>query len=73
MHSTLSCVLFNIDFFQQVISSFRGIQAFSEVKKDIEANFKQMKQSLVVEEGSRHEPQLAAHYINWLVKIQMGI
>lgn len=50
---------------QQVISSFRGIQAFSEIKKDIEANFKQMKQCLVVEEGSRHEPQLAAQYINW--------
>uniref|UniRef100_A0A3Q0SSA2 Si:ch211-218d20.15 n=1 Tax=Amphilophus citrinellus TaxID=61819 RepID=A0A3Q0SSA2_AMPCI len=50
----------------QVLSSFRGIQVFSEIKKDIEANFKQMKQSLVVEEGSRHEPQLAAHYINIL-------
>uniref|UniRef100_A0A3B4FZ34 Uncharacterized LOC102197480 n=2 Tax=Haplochromini TaxID=319058 RepID=A0A3B4FZ34_9CICH len=50
----------------QVLSSFRGIQVFSEIKKDIEANFKQMKQSLVVEEGSRHEPQLAVHYINIL-------
>uniref|UniRef100_A0A3P8RWN2 Si:ch211-218d20.15 n=1 Tax=Amphiprion percula TaxID=161767 RepID=A0A3P8RWN2_AMPPE len=50
----------------QVISSFRGIQVFSEIKRDIEANFKQMKQSLVAEEGSRHEPQLAAHYINIL-------
>uniref|UniRef100_A0A3Q4FYH8 Si:ch211-218d20.15 n=1 Tax=Neolamprologus brichardi TaxID=32507 RepID=A0A3Q4FYH8_NEOBR len=50
----------------QVLSSFRGIQVFSEIKKDIETNFKQMKQSLVVEEGSRHEPQLAVHYINIL-------
>lgn len=58
-------------FLQQVISSFRGIQAFSEIKKDIEANFKQMKQCLVVEEGSRHEPQLAAQYINWWVQVQM--
>lgn len=56
---------FNLAVLQQVISSFRGIQAFSEIKKDIEANFKQMKQCLAVEEGSRHEPQLAAHYINW--------
>ncbi|KAM3862292.1 cohesin subunit SA-2 [Diretmus argenteus] len=48
----------------QVISSFRGIQALSEIKKDIEAKFKQMKQSLVAEEGSRQEPQLAAHYIS---------
>lgn len=52
-------------FLQQVICSFRGIQALSEIKKDIEANFKQMKQCLVVDEGCRHEPQLAAHYINW--------
>uniref|UniRef100_A0A3Q1EG76 Si:ch211-218d20.15 n=1 Tax=Acanthochromis polyacanthus TaxID=80966 RepID=A0A3Q1EG76_9TELE len=50
----------------QVVSSFRGIQVFSEIKRNIEANFKQMKQSLVAEEGSRHEPQLAAHYINIL-------
>lgn len=35
------------------------------MKKDIEANFKQLKQSLVAEEGSRHEPQLAANYIDW--------
>ncbi|KAM8857043.1 uncharacterized protein ACB058_008836 [Synchiropus picturatus] len=53
----------------QVLSSFRGIQVFSEIKKDIESNFKQMKQSLVAEEGSRHEPQLSAHYINWVLKI----
>lgn len=50
---------------QQVICSFRGIQALSDIKQNIEANFKQMKQCLVADEGSRHEPQLAAHYINW--------
>lgn len=55
----------NLLFSQQVISSFRGIQVFCEIKKTIEANFKQMKQSLVQDEGSRHEPQLAAHYMNW--------
>ncbi|CAJ1079795.1 uncharacterized protein si:ch211-218d20.15 isoform X1 [Xyrichtys novacula] len=57
----------------QVVSSFRGIQAFSDIKKDIEANFKQMKQCLVAEEGSRHEPQLAAHYINWILEITQSI
>ncbi|XP_023144640.1 uncharacterized protein si:ch211-218d20.15 [Amphiprion ocellaris] len=57
----------------QVISSFRGIQVFSEIKRDIEANFKQMKQSLVAEEGSRHEPQLAAHYINWILEITQSL
>ncbi|KAF7658509.1 hypothetical protein LDENG_00011450 [Lucifuga dentata] len=53
----------------QVISSLRGIQVFSEIKKEIEANFKHMKQSLVTEEGYRHEPQLAAQYINWILEI----
>lgn len=52
-------------FLQQVVCSFRGIKALSDIKRDIEANFKQMKQCLAVDEGSRHEPQLAAHYINW--------
>lgn len=54
---------------QQVICSFRGIQALSDIKQNIEANFKQMKQCLVADEGSRHEPQLAAHYINWWVTL----
>ncbi|XP_019715796.1 uncharacterized protein LOC109510129 [Hippocampus comes] len=53
----------------QVVSSFQSVDIFSETKKDIEANFKQMKESLVVEEGSRHEPQLAAHYIHWILDI----
>ncbi|XP_068185363.1 uncharacterized protein si:ch211-218d20.15 [Antennarius striatus] len=57
----------------QVISSFRGMQAFSEIKNNIEANFKQMKQCLAVEEGSRHEPLLAAHYINWVLKITQSL
>ncbi|KAG7220954.1 hypothetical protein INR49_010203 [Caranx melampygus] len=57
----------------QVISSFRGIQVFSEIKKDIEANFKQMKQSLVIDEGSRHEPQLATQYINWILEITRSL
>ncbi|XP_051814975.1 uncharacterized protein si:ch211-218d20.15 isoform X1 [Acanthochromis polyacanthus] len=57
----------------QVVSSFRGIQVFSEIKRNIEANFKQMKQSLVAEEGSRHEPQLAAHYINWILEITQSL
>ncbi|XP_063355523.1 uncharacterized protein si:ch211-218d20.15 isoform X2 [Pelmatolapia mariae] len=73
-YSTKNCfVLFNVSVLQQVLSSFRGIQVFSEIKKDIEANFKQMKQSLVVEEGSRHEPQLAVHYINWILEITQSL
>uniref|UniRef100_A0A3P9MBP9 Si:ch211-218d20.15 n=1 Tax=Oryzias latipes TaxID=8090 RepID=A0A3P9MBP9_ORYLA len=50
----------------QILSSFRGIPIFVDMKKKIEANFKQMKQSLVAEDGCRHDPQLAAHYINIL-------
>ncbi|XP_047226835.1 uncharacterized protein si:ch211-218d20.15 isoform X1 [Girardinichthys multiradiatus] len=56
-----------------VISSFRGIQVFSEIKKSIETNFKQMKQSLVVEEGCRHEPQLTAHYISWILETTQSL
>uniref|UniRef100_A0A3B5L819 Uncharacterized protein n=1 Tax=Xiphophorus couchianus TaxID=32473 RepID=A0A3B5L819_9TELE len=56
----------------QVISSFRGIQVFSKIKKDIETNFKQMKQSLMAEEGCRHEPQLTAHYIS-ILEITKGL
>ncbi|TNN29452.1 hypothetical protein EYF80_060399 [Liparis tanakae] len=57
----------------QVVSSFRGIQAFSEMKKDIEANFKQVKRSLAAEEGARHEPQLAAHYVTWILELTEGL
>lgn len=57
----------------QVISSFRGIKAFSEIKKEIEANFKQLKQALVTEEGSRHEPQLSAQYISWILEMTQSI
>lgn len=57
----------------QVISSFRGIKAFSQIKKEIEDNFKQLKQSLVAEEGSRHEPQLSAQYISWILEMTQNI
>ncbi|XP_055008005.1 uncharacterized protein si:ch211-218d20.15 isoform X2 [Boleophthalmus pectinirostris] len=57
----------------QVISSFRGIKVFSEIKKEIEANFKQLKQSLVAEEGSRHEPQLSAQYVSWILEMTQNI
>uniref|UniRef100_A0AAV2JXS1 Uncharacterized protein n=1 Tax=Knipowitschia caucasica TaxID=637954 RepID=A0AAV2JXS1_KNICA len=56
-----------------VISSFRGIKVFSEIKKEIEANFKQLKQSLVAEEGSRHEPHLSAQYISWILEMTQNI
>ncbi|XP_061647369.1 uncharacterized protein si:ch211-218d20.15 isoform X5 [Phyllopteryx taeniolatus] len=53
----------------QVVSSFRGVDIFSETKKDIEANFKQMKESLVQDEGFGHQPQLAARYIHWILDV----
>ncbi|XP_028291967.1 uncharacterized protein LOC114455123 isoform X2 [Gouania willdenowi] len=60
----------------QVLNSFRGIQVFSEIKKDIEANFKHMKETLVTDDDdddSRHEPRLAAHYINWILEITRSL
>ncbi|XP_067117757.1 uncharacterized protein si:ch211-218d20.15 isoform X1 [Osmerus mordax] len=57
----------------QVISSFKGIQPLWVLKKDIEMNFKQLKLSLVTEEGSRQEPQLSAHYISWILEVMETI
>ncbi|KAG7257278.1 hypothetical protein CRUP_023345 [Coryphaenoides rupestris] len=45
------------------------VHQLSVLYRDIKANFKQMKVSLATEEGSRLEPQLAAHYVNWILKI----
>ncbi|KPP62484.1 hypothetical protein Z043_119326, partial [Scleropages formosus] len=47
-----------------VLSSFKGILPLSVLKRDIEANFKNLKMALVTEEGSKQEPQLPAHYAN---------
>ncbi|KAJ3591902.1 hypothetical protein NHX12_007032 [Muraenolepis orangiensis] len=57
----------------EVICSFRGTRCLAEVKKDIEANFKQMKLSLVTEDDSRQEPQLAANYVNWILTVTESI
>ncbi|XP_011605367.1 uncharacterized protein [Takifugu rubripes] len=57
----------------QVICTFRGSHALSEIKKDIEANFKQMKQCLSTDEGSKHEPQLAAQYTTWILQITQSL
>ncbi|XP_061679766.1 uncharacterized protein si:ch211-218d20.15 isoform X3 [Syngnathoides biaculeatus] len=53
----------------QVVSSFRGVDVFSETKKDIEANFKRMKESLVPDEGSRQQAQLPAAYVRWILDV----
>lgn len=53
----------------QVICSFKDIQPLLVLKKDIEENFKMMKLSLVMEDGSRQEPQLSAHYISWILGV----
>lgn len=50
---------------QQVLSSFKGILPLAGIRKDIEANFKEMKKALVPEEGSKLDPQLPTHHINW--------
>ncbi|XP_036397082.1 uncharacterized protein si:ch211-218d20.15 [Megalops cyprinoides] len=57
----------------QVLSSFKGILPLSILKRDIEANFKQLKMSLVTEEGSKQEPQLPAHYVSWILDVTQSI
>ncbi|XP_061580244.1 uncharacterized protein LOC133446608 isoform X2 [Cololabis saira] len=56
-----------------VLSSFRGVQVLSDVRRDIELNFRQVKQHLVVEDGRRHEPQLAAQYLSWMLQVTGGL
>lgn len=51
--------------FQQVLNSFKDELPLSAIKKDIEANFKQIKMSLVAEEEYKQQPQLPAQYISW--------
>jgi len=48
-----------------VLKSFKDILPFSIIRKDIEANFKQLKMSLSKEDGSKLDPQLPAHLLSW--------
>lgn len=57
-HSTLFLV-------QQVLNSLKDVLPLSIIRKDIEANFKQLKMSLSIVEGSRLDPQLPAHHVSW--------
>ncbi|XP_061081617.1 uncharacterized protein si:ch211-218d20.15 isoform X1 [Conger conger] len=57
----------------QVLSSLKGILSLSVLKRDIEANFKQLKMSLATEEGSKTEPQLPAHYVSWILDMTRSV
>nr|XP_055072541.1 uncharacterized protein si:ch211-218d20.15 isoform X1 [Misgurnus anguillicaudatus] len=50
----------------QVLNSIKNILPLCTIRKDIEANFKQLKMSLLTEEGSKLEPQLPAQYVSWV-------
>lgn len=50
----------------QVLNSIKNILPLCIIRKDIEANFKQLKMSLLTEEGSKPEPQLPAQYVSWV-------
>ncbi|KAL0985433.1 hypothetical protein UPYG_G00156820 [Umbra pygmaea] len=56
-----------------VLNSFRGIQPLSVLMKEIEANFRQMKVSLVKDDACRQEPQLPTHYVNWILELTRSI
>ncbi|XP_066541922.1 uncharacterized protein si:ch211-218d20.15 [Hoplias malabaricus] len=57
----------------QVLNSLRNTLPLTSIKKDIEANFKQMKISLMTEEGSKQEPQLSAQYTSWISQLTHNI
>ncbi len=50
---------------QQVLNSLKDVLPLSIIRKDIEANFKQLKMSLSMEDGSKLDPQLQAHHVSW--------
>lgn len=50
---------------QQVLSLLKGILPLAGIRRGIEANFKEIKMALVPVEGSKMEPQLPAHHIDW--------
>ncbi|XP_056321217.1 uncharacterized protein si:ch211-218d20.15 [Danio aesculapii] len=50
----------------QVLISLKDIVPLSIIRKDIEANFKQLKMSLLTEDGSKQDPQLPAHHVSWV-------
>ncbi|XP_076857700.1 uncharacterized protein LOC143511885 isoform X2 [Brachyhypopomus gauderio] len=56
-----------------VLNSLKDIRPLSSIKTDIEANFKQMKMSLVSEEGSKQEPQLPDQYLSWVSQLTHNI
>ncbi|XP_058248877.1 uncharacterized protein si:ch211-218d20.15 isoform X1 [Hemibagrus wyckioides] len=57
----------------QVLNSFKDVFPLSAIKKDIETNFRQIKMSLVAEEGSIQEPQLPAQYISWVSQVTQSL
>ncbi|XP_077072190.1 uncharacterized protein LOC143723537 isoform X2 [Siphateles boraxobius] len=57
----------------QVLKSFKDILSFSIIRKDIEANFKQLKMSLSKEDGSKLDPQLPAHLLSWVSELTQNI
>ncbi|XP_056611169.1 uncharacterized protein si:ch211-218d20.15 isoform X2 [Triplophysa dalaica] len=50
----------------QVLNTIKNILPLCTIRKDIEANFKQLKMALIKEEGSKLEPQLPAQYASWV-------
>ncbi|KTF94024.1 hypothetical protein cypCar_00009257 [Cyprinus carpio] len=57
----------------QVLNSLKDIVPLSVIRKDIEANFKQLKKSLSVEEGSKLDPQLPAHRVSWVSELTQNV
>ncbi|XP_060733285.1 uncharacterized protein si:ch211-218d20.15 isoform X2 [Tachysurus vachellii] len=57
----------------QVLNSFKDVLPLSAIKKDIEANFRQIKMSLVAEEGSEQEPLLPAQYVSLVSQITQSL
>ncbi|XP_048049413.1 uncharacterized protein si:ch211-218d20.15 [Megalobrama amblycephala] len=57
----------------QVLNSFKDCLPLSIIRKDIEANFKELKMSLSKEDGSKLDPQLPAHHASWVSELTQNM
>ncbi|KAL1267648.1 hypothetical protein QQF64_033011 [Cirrhinus molitorella] len=57
----------------QVLNSLKDILPLSIIRKDIEANFKQLKMSLSTDEGSKLDPQLPTHHVIWVSELTQNM
>ncbi|XP_043928403.1 uncharacterized protein LOC122802714 isoform X2 [Protopterus annectens] len=57
----------------QVLKQFTWYLPFNILKRDIEANFKALKATLVKVDGCKQEPLLPSHFVSWILNLSHSI